>query len=42
MKMIVRSYRVLMGQWHRNRFYHYEELIRREQEAALKGEMEDV
>lgn len=36
--MLIRSYRVWMGLWHRRRLFHYEDLIRKEQEAALKGD----
>ena len=35
-KMIIRSFRVWIGKWHRERFLHYEKLIRNEQEAVLK------
>ena len=40
--MLVRTFRVWLGAWHYAKFLHYEKLIRNEQEAALKGEREDV
>ena len=37
LRMIVRSFRVLMGTWNYRRYLYYERLIRKEQEAALRG-----
>lgn len=38
-RMIVRSFRVLMGQWHYRRYLHYAGIICKEQEVALEGEI---